>query len=125
MKFDFAQDEKPLEIGAELESLIAGRRVLILGSTREGEEEIILPELKRLIEEKDAFVIIAPRKPERFDAVGRLLGANAISFVRRSELHTENGEPRTANAFLLDSVGELTRIYRYATVAFIQQHLLN
>ena len=113
VKFDYAPNEQPLEIGSALDSLISGRRVLILGSTREGEEEAIIPELGRFISEKNAFVIIAPRKPERFDIVAGLL--RDIPFVRRTAI----GDRRTANALLLDSVGELSRIYSYATVAFV------
>ncbi len=118
VKFDFAADEKPLAIGTDLDSLISGRRVLILGSTREGEDEAILPELERFIKEKNAFVILAPRKPERFEIVAALLSTTDIPYVRRSKL-TANRGPRTANLLLLDSVGELTRIYPYATVAFV------
>ena len=116
VKFDYTPDPKPLEIAATLQTLIAGRPVLILGSTREGEEELILPSLARFIAEKNAFAIVAPRKPERFDAVAGLL--KDMSMVRRTEL-TANREPRTANVFLLDSVGELSRIYAFATVAFV------
>ena len=113
VKFDFAPDEKPLAIAGELQQLIAGRPVLVLGSTREGEDEAIIPELPKFIEEKNAFVIIAPRKPERFDTVAGLI---TFPFVRRSQLR---GGQRPSAVLLLDSVGELTRIYRYATVAFV------
>jgi 3-deoxy-D-manno-octulosonic-acid transferase len=112
VKFDFAMSDEPLEIRPQIESLIAGRRVLILGSTREGEEELILPLLGDFIEQKNAFVIIAPRKPERFDVVAGLL---KTPFVRRTAI----GERQTASLLLLDSVGELTRIYPFATVAFV------
>ena len=112
VKFDFALDDKPLPIRAELESLIAGRRVLVLGSTREGEEEMILPLLKPFIEKYDAFAIIAPRKPERFDVVAAMM-----PMVRRSELGTRHAARGTV--LLLDTVGELTRIYPFATVAFV------
>ena len=114
VKFDFTPDDRPLEIAGALRSLISGRRVLILGSTREGEDEIIIPELGRFIAEKNGFVIIAPRKPERFDVVAGLL--RGIPFVRRSKLR--GGQPPSA-VLLLDSFGELTRIYPYATVAFV------
>ena len=113
VKFDYAPDPKPLEIAGALGSLISGRRVLILGSTREGEEEMLIPELARFIAEKNAFVIIAPRKPERFDAVAALL--KDVDFIRRSAI----GQRPTANALLLDSVGELQRVYSFATAAFI------
>ncbi len=124
VKFDFTPDDKPLAIAPQLESLIAGRRVLMLGSTREGEEEAILPELERFIAEKNAFVIIAPRKPERFQIVAALLSTTSIPFTRRTEL-SANHEPRTASLFLLDSVGELAKMYRYATVAFVGGSLVS
>jgi 3-deoxy-D-manno-octulosonic-acid transferase len=111
VKFDFATNDEPLEIRPQIESLIAGRRVLILGSTREGEEELIFPLLGDFIAKNNAFVIIAPRKPERFDAVAALM-----PMVRRSQL---DRPPATGHILLLDSVGELTRIYPFATVAFV------
>jgi 3-deoxy-D-manno-octulosonic-acid transferase len=113
VKFDFAMNDEPLEIRPQIESLIAGRRVLILGSTREGEEELILPLLGDFIQKNNAFVIIAPRKPERFDAVASLL---KVPFVRRTQLGVAQA---LLPVLLLDSVGELTRIYPFATVAFV------
>jgi 3-deoxy-D-manno-octulosonic-acid transferase len=112
VKFDFAMNDEPLEIRPQIESLIAGRRVLILGSTREGEEELILPLLGDFIQKNNAFVIIAPRKPERFDVVAAMM-----PMVRRTQLGTRHSAPGTV--LLLDSVGELTRIYPFATVAFV------
>ena len=113
VKFDYTPDPKPLEIAGALHALIAGRPVIVLGSTREGEEEMILPGLARFIAGKNAFAIVAPRKPERFDAVAGLM--KDVDFVRRTAI----GQRPTANALLLDSVGELSRIYAFATVAFV------
>lgn len=119
VKFDFTPDDKPLSIAPQLESLIASRRVLVLGSTREGEEEAIFPALERFIAEENAFVIVAPRKPERFEIVAGMLTTGPIPFLRRGELPAANDRTPAASLLLLDSVGELSRIYRYATVAFI------
>ena len=116
VKFDYDVDDTPLEITSALDSLIARRPVLILGSTREGEEEMILPEVAKFIEETNAFVIVAPRKPERFDAAATML--RGTSLVRRTEI-AAGCEPRAANCLLLDSVGELARIYAFANAAFI------
>ncbi|HEY8182598.1 MAG TPA: glycosyltransferase, partial [Thermoanaerobaculia bacterium] len=52
------------------------------------------------------------RKPERFDVVAAMM-----PMVRRSQLGTRHSAPGTV--LLLDSVGELTRIYPFATVAFV------
>jgi 3-deoxy-D-manno-octulosonic-acid transferase len=117
VKFDYRPDDAPLEIAPQLETLIAGRKVLVLGSTFEGEDEQLLPLVEQFISERDAFVVIAPRKAERFEVVAALLSTSGTRFVRRSALETP--APRSAEILLLDTFGELARIYRYATVAFV------
>jgi 3-deoxy-D-manno-octulosonic-acid transferase len=114
VKFDYVPDERPLEIGPQLDVLIAERKVLVLGSTMEGEDEALLPGLQRFISERNAFVVIAPRKPERFNVVAALLTTSNIRFVRRSA-----GIAAAADLLLLDTFGDLARIYRYASAAFI------
>ena len=125
VKFDYVPDERPLDF--PLEQLIAGRKVLVLASTMPGEDELLIREAETL---RDWFVIVAPRKPERFEFVAALMPEGAI---RRSELPvagcqlpdelaTGNGQPATF--FLLDSIGELARVYRYAHAAFIGGSLL-
>src|SRR5204863_2598731 len=114
VKFDYEPDRSPLEIAPQLEALIGNRKVLILGSTMEGEDEALLPELERLLAEYNVFVVIAPRKPERFEQVAGLLQTSSFRFVRRSEL-----TDASADILLLDTLGELAKMYRYATDAFI------
>jgi 3-deoxy-D-manno-octulosonic-acid transferase len=115
VKFDYAPDPAPLAIAPRLEVLIASRKVLVLGSTMEGEDEELVPLLASLITNENAFVIIAPRKPERFDVVASLLSRSGLRFQRRSSLSEAEG----ADILLLDSLGELTRIYAFATAAFV------
>lgn len=115
VKFDYAPDDHPLEIAPRLEALIAGRPVIVLGSTMEGEDEELLPELERFVAERKAFAIVAPRKPERFEVVAALLSTTRLETVRRSEWR----DGARGDVLLLDSFGELGRIYRYAVVAFI------
>ena len=116
VKFDFEPDDSPLEIAARLEELIGGRKVVVFGSTMEGEDEALLPEIERLLAEHRAFVIIAPRKPERFELVAGLLQTSPLRFVRRSELDEFDG---AADVLLLDTFGELAKVYRSATAAFV------
>jgi 3-deoxy-D-manno-octulosonic-acid transferase len=114
VKFDYIPDDRPLEIAPRLISLIAGRKVLVLGSTMQGEDESMIGELERFIAEKDAFVIIAPRKPERFEMVAAILTAAEMRFVRRSAW-----SDGPADVLLLDTFGELSKVYRFATAAFV------
>lgn len=116
VKFDYEPDAAPLGIHSRLEQLISGRPVLVLGSTMEGEDEALLPELEGFLASRRAFVVIAPRKPERFELVAGLLATSSMRFIRRSEIESSTGG---ADVLLLDTLGELARLYRYAAVAFI------
>ena len=62
----------------------------------------------------DLFLILAPRKPERFDAVAAKLEAAGIPFVRR----TAPAE-RPAHVLLLDTIGELSGLFTFADVVFM------
>ena len=62
----------------------------------------------------DLRLILAPRKPERFDAVARKLAAAGVAFERRSA-----GAPQNARALLLDSIGELSGLFACADVVFM------
>jgi 3-deoxy-D-manno-octulosonic-acid transferase len=114
VKFDYVPDDGPLEITPRLIALIAGRKTLVLGSTMQGEDEAMILELARFIAEKKAFVIIAPRKQERFATVAAILTAAEVRFVRRSDW-----SDGPADVLLLDTFGELSKVYRFATAAFV------
>ncbi len=59
-------------------------------------------------------LIIAPRKPERFESVARLLDESKLSWARRS---MPSAGPH--DVLLLDSIGELSGLFPYATVVFM------
>jgi len=115
VKFDFARDSSPLDLHAQVLRISIGRPVAILGSIVEAEEDLILPAIESLVE-KGWFIIIAPRKPERFEVfAGRLAAAN-LQFQRRSDLSDSTKE---LDVLLLDSIGELARLYASGSVAFV------
>jgi 3-deoxy-D-manno-octulosonic-acid transferase len=133
-----------VEIDHRLASL---RHLIVAGSTAPGEEEILLASLRDVRGHsglEDARLLLAPRHPERFDEVGRLIARAGFAFVRRSGLrdssaHTVLGEeagddgsqietpsrPDEAagdgawDVILLDTIGELASIYRFAAVVFV------
>jgi 3-deoxy-D-manno-octulosonic-acid transferase len=95
-----------------------GSALWIAGSTAEGEEELVLKafaEVKARI--PAARLILAPRRPERFDMVANLMAKWNFSIVRRSQLEAAEGRHR--DILLLDSVGELAALYSLAKVAFV------
>jgi 3-deoxy-D-manno-octulosonic-acid transferase len=62
------------------------------------------------------FLVLAPRHPERFDPVARLLDDSGLLWARRS---AGGPVPIGTAVFLIDTIGELARAYRLASVAFI------
>ena len=89
----------------------AGRRVVIAGSTHEGEEPQVIEAWSAL--DPRPLLVIAPRRPERFGSVFEILVARGIRAARSS------AEAKDADAVVLDTVGELASAYGAADVAFI------
>jgi 3-deoxy-D-manno-octulosonic-acid transferase len=96
------------------ERLPAGARVLVCGSTLAGEEEMLLDAAPQ-----DVVTVLAPRHPERFEAVAQLLRRRGARWVRRSEWMEHPARIEPGSVFLLDSVGELASVYSLAQVAFV------
>jgi len=91
--------------------------VIVAGSALEGEETILLDTFRRVIGEYPAaLLVLAPRHPERFDAVAQLLEASRLPFRRRSQW---TGQPLAGSIFLLDTIGELSAIYELADLVFV------
>ena len=65
----------------------------------------------------NALLIIAPRKPERFDEAERLARRAGWNVARRTELRVD-AEPRY-DVVILDTIGELAQVYQVATVVFV------
>src|SRR5581483_8924544 len=66
----------------------------------------------------EMLLILAPRKPERFEIVFQKLRDAGIPAVRRSQLgrHVQRERP---SVLLLDSMGELAGLFRFADVVFM------
>ena len=60
-------------------------------------------------------LLLAPRHPERFDAVAQLAERNGFAVGRRTLPSTS----REAAVLILDTVGELATVYRFAAIAFV------
>jgi 3-deoxy-D-manno-octulosonic-acid transferase len=93
--------------------------VWIAGSTHAGEEEIILNAHQQLKEKHpDLILILAPRRIERINEVIALLQKKNLSFARRSSLEISE------SVVLLDTMGELGKVYSLGQVAFIGNSLI-
>jgi 3-deoxy-D-manno-octulosonic-acid transferase len=120
LKFDVRSAE-PAPITTTLrEKLPTGARVLVCGSTLEGEEEILLDAFHQLLKTiPDCVMILAPRHPERFGRVVQLMQNRKETCVRRSNWMKRPVKIKPGTVILLDSIGELASVYALASVAFV------
>jgi 3-deoxy-D-manno-octulosonic-acid transferase len=95
-------------------NLPADAKVVVCGSTLAGEEEFLLDALP-----DDIVTILAPRHPERFSAVEKLLSQRGSPFLLRSAWMQSPALIAPGTIFLIDSIGELASIYSLADVAFL------
>lgn len=110
LKFDIQKNTTPLDFKKGEE------KILIAGSTHKGEDEIVLKTFCALKKEfKDLKLIIAPRHLTRTDSVSNLIKQTGFKYGFRSkkEDFSEN------DVILLDTLGELSRMYSVADIAFI------
>ncbi len=143
LKYDLAEPPATRLVEELLRGIARHGRepVLVAGSTMPGEEEIIgaaFAELQRSYPK--ALWILAPRHPERFDAVAHWVFHRGWRLLRRSQMACPEPAPSTplrasaaggrdeatteANmdwpeVLLVDSMGELAGLYRLATVVYI------
>lgn len=122
LKYDF--DPNTAHIAPELDAWIraaGASQVLIAASTmppaREGdvdEDDLVIDAWKDLAaRHPDRLLILVPRRPERFETAAKKLLNAGIEFTRRTSL----GPP--CRVLLLDTIGELNGLFRYATLVFM------
>jgi 3-deoxy-D-manno-octulosonic-acid transferase len=94
-------------------------KVMVGGSIRNGEDEILVRVFKRLKENGENFLLVlAPRHLDRIKKIEKMLFHKKLDFVRRSELDGET-PLKNQRIILLDTMGELIWIYAIADVAFV------
>jgi 3-deoxy-D-manno-octulosonic-acid transferase len=110
-------------LGAWLEGEIQRQErwpVLVAGSVVAGEEDAVIAAYDLVQRQwRHALLILAPRKPDRFDAAAQLAAAAGWSVVRRSRLDFAAPLKEDADVLLLDSIGELAGLYRLADAVFV------
>jgi 3-deoxy-D-manno-octulosonic-acid transferase len=113
LKFDVEPDPVKVEEGRAFKSALRGRRSLLLASTREGEEALLLDALG---EDDGSLLIVVPRHPQRFEEVAALLAARGLPFARRSLGEAPHAGKRV---YLGDTMGEMAFYYATCDVALI------
>ncbi|MDE0262788.1 MAG: tetraacyldisaccharide 4'-kinase [Bryobacterales bacterium] len=122
LKYDIDIATGRSELPADLESALSQsnqRLLFIAGSTREGEEEMLVPTLRALAEAApDLLAVVAPRHPHRFDEAAAALQSADLPVYRRSRLESVPIS-HDAAVLVLDSLGELPALYERADLVFV------
>ncbi len=118
LKFDIELPPSIVESGYAVRRFLGvNRAVFMAGSTRNGEEGIVLEAFAELRKRHcDLLLLISPRHPERFEAVAEQCRGQGFRVARHSR-----GEPCPLEVaiYLIDSMGELPIFYAASDVAFV------
>lgn len=110
LKFDVKKSDEQVDLGQD------GYRVIIAGSTHQGEDEIVLDIFKDKIRKyNDIKLLLVPRHTTRIPKITELLNATGLTYGFRSKGDTFNDK----DIIVLDTMGELGKMYSICSFAFI------
>ncbi len=124
LKYDIPFRQVPEEEKAALRerySIPEGLSVITAGSTHPGEEEYLLNAYRELLQtNKDLFLVLVPRHPERAGEVASLLERAGLPFRRRTQLNDTALKTFAAGEVLLvDTIGEMMGFYAMSDLAYV------
>ena len=99
------------------------RPVVVAGSTHEGEEDLLLRTFQSLLNDfPDLLLVIAPRHPERFESVAKLVARQGFKASRRTM--QSGGLDSAVQIQIADTMGELPVLYAAADIAVVGGSLI-
>jgi 3-deoxy-D-manno-octulosonic-acid transferase len=114
LKYDMEVIPTPLTIDLR-DCGVEGHPLLVVGSTHEGEEEMLLDLFNTLlVAHPDLAMVIAPRAISRAAEVLVLANKRRLRCRLRS---TQRGG--SCQVLILDTLGELAQVYQHADLAFV------
>jgi 3-deoxy-D-manno-octulosonic-acid transferase len=121
-KYDLLIDEARPELSDRIRRVYKIERerpVFIAGSTRGGEEEIVLEVFMALLEKyPDVILIVVPRHIERCKSIEPLIRSRNLNYCLRSSLDDVTKGDSETSVILVDKIGELFGLYSLGSVIF-------
>ncbi len=94
--------------------------VLVAGSVLGMEEESVLAAYDVVQRQfRRTLLVLAPRKPDRFDEAEKIAATGGWNVVRRSRVNLSAALDENADVLLVDSIGELAGLYSLADATFV------
>ena len=92
-----------------------GKVLIVAGSTHYPEESVLISVFKKIKKKyPDTALVLAPRHVERVKEIENYLKEEGLSYSLRSQSDEINGD-----VYIIDTIGELAGIYKYAKVVFV------
>ncbi len=122
LKYD-AEPPAASRFGTWLEGQIRAQErwpVFVAGSVVAEEEPAVIAAYDIVQRQwRHALLILAPRKPDRFDTAAGIAAEGGWNVVRRSGLDLASPLDENADVLVLDSIGELAGLYALADAVFV------
>lgn len=116
IKFDISSDLIESSLVARLKKALNGSLLFIAASTHENEEEMMVDIYKSVLKDfNNLRLLIAPRHVERIDKIRRMIRLHGLDTIRLSRLMPTSA----GQVMLLDTVGDLSALYRLCDVTFV------
>lgn len=119
LKFDIELENFSEESKENLKNQIYynGKKIFVCGSTRTGEDEILIESFKKL---KNYLLVLVPRHLDRIPKLEELIKSQELTYKKYSEL--EEGDYQV---LIVDKMGVLRKFYSIADVTFVGGTLVN
>ena len=114
LKLDLAQLQSDTKFVSALTrwSHADGRLILLLASSHNGEEQLVLDKLQSIPDDKRPLLVIAPRHPER----GDVLSAE----IEQAKRHSQSQLPSIPDAvYLADTLGHMGSLFEAADIILL------
>ena len=126
LKFDMTIPSEQVAKGERIKALLPGKRIIMLASSREGEETLWLEAIRRYEQTHPQEVAtiqwwVVPRHPQRFNEVAQLLQNSGKNVMRKSEWSAQLSDEslKQADIVLGDTMGEMFTYYAIADVVLM------
>jgi len=128
IKFDQPYDpvsEKEIETLKQSMNIRPVKKILMAGSTHEGEESILIDVFSKIRKDfADTVLIVVPRNPERAKSVLKLCKSAGFSSILMKDFKNIDKDERF-DVIIVDVMGILKRLYAIADATFVGGSLVN
>lgn len=123
LKFDISFETFSSQEMADLKKLIDSdsKKIFVAGSTRQGEEPILIDVFKNL---KNTLLVIVPRHLERVNEIEILLKNSNLTYKKLTDLESSPSSERF-QILIVDKMGVLRKFYSIADIVFVGGTLVN